>query len=103
MTRPARRASFVAALASLTLAGSAAAQPTAGEWSHTLVLYGMGAAIDGSAGIGDVEVEVDVSASEVLDALEMGTMAAYRAENGTWSLTVDATVVERRHLAVLLR
>lgn len=91
MTRLSRRASFVAALASLILAGSATAQPTAGEWRHTFVLYGMGAAIDGSAGIADAEVELDVSASEVLDALEMGAMAAYRAENGRWSVTLDAT------------
>jgi hypothetical protein len=28
---------------------------------------------------------------DVFDALEMGAMAAYRADNGTWSITGDAT------------
>jgi len=61
------------------------------QWQHTLVLYGMGAAIDGEAQIGDLSVPVDVSISELFDALEFGAMGAYRADNGTWSFTVDAT------------
>ena len=62
-----------------------------GAWEHTAVIYGMGAAIDGEAQIGNLAVPVDVSISDVFDALEMGAMAAYRAENDTWSFTVDAT------------
>jgi len=69
------------------------ARPGAAEeaWTHTLFVYGMGAAIDGDAQIGPLEVPVDVSISELFDALEFGAMAAYRADNGTWSYTVDAT------------
>jgi hypothetical protein len=62
-----------------------------GEWQHTVILYGMGAAIEGDAQIGDLAVPVDLNASDVLDALEMGAMGAYRADNGTWSITADAT------------
>lgn len=62
-----------------------------GEWEHTVFIYGMGAAIDGDTQIGPLEVPVDVSISELFDALEMGAMAAYRADNGTWSLTADTT------------
>jgi opacity protein-like surface antigen len=62
-----------------------------GEWQHTVVIYGMGAAIDGEGQIGSLIVPVDVSISDVFDALEMGAMAAYRADNGTWSVTLDAT------------
>ena len=46
---------------------------------------------NGSAQIGNVEVDIDASASDVIDQLEMGGMAAYRVENGTWSFTTDAT------------
>lgn len=69
----------------------ARADEAAGGWRHTVVIYGMGAAIDGTAQIGQVEVPVDVSISEVFDALEFGAMAAYRIEDGTWSFTVDTT------------
>jgi hypothetical protein len=62
-----------------------------GDWKNTAVIYGMGAAIDGDAQIGELKVPVDVSISELFDALEFGAMAAYRGENGTWSVTIDAT------------
>jgi hypothetical protein len=62
-----------------------------GDWQHTVIIYAMGAAIDGEATIGDLTVPVDVSMSDVFSALEMGAMGAYRADNGTWSFTIDAT------------
>jgi hypothetical protein len=68
-----------------------AAGAAGGGWEHTAVLYAMGAAIDGEAQIGDLVVPVDMSMSDIFDALEFGAMAAYRADNGTWSFTVDAT------------
>ncbi len=77
----------------LLLGAALVSRPAAAEdaWEHTLFIYGMGAAIDGKTQIGPLEVDVDVSISELFDALEMGAMAAYRADNGTWSYTVDAT------------
>ena len=62
-----------------------------GDWQKTVVIYGMGAAIDGTAQIGDVEVPVDLSISDVFDSLEMGAMGAYRIANDTWSFTADVT------------
>jgi hypothetical protein len=32
-----------------------------GDWQHTLFIYGMGAAIDGHATIGDITVPVELS------------------------------------------
>jgi hypothetical protein len=61
------------------------------EWQQTAFVYGMGAALDGEAQVGAVVVPVDLSMSEMFDALEFGAMAAYRADNGTWSFTGDAT------------
>lgn len=80
----------VSALLALPVAPALAAD---GDWEHTVFIYGMGAAIDGEAQIGSLKVPVDVSISELFDALEFGAMGAYRADNGTWSFTVDATVM----------
>jgi hypothetical protein len=62
-----------------------------GAWRHTLFVYVMGAALKGDAHVGPLHVPVDMSVSDVFDALEFGAMGAYRADNGTWSITGDAT------------
>jgi hypothetical protein len=54
----------------------------------------MGAAIDGDASIGPLSVDVDMSISDVFDSLDMGGMAAYKIQNGTWSFTADATYMD---------
>jgi len=82
---------WLAAVVVALFAASGAAHADEGAWQHTLVIYGMGAAIDGEARIGELKVPVDVSISELFDALEFGAMGAYRADNGTWSFTADAT------------
>jgi hypothetical protein len=68
-----------------------APQAGSSEWRHTVTLYGMGAAIDGTSQIGDLEVDIDISISELFEALEFGAMAAYRAQNDRWSVTLDST------------
>jgi hypothetical protein len=74
------------------LAAPAHSQQASGDWQHTVFLYGMGAAIDGEAQIGNLSLPIDVSMSELFDALRFGAMAAYRMENdGPWSFEVDAT------------
>jgi hypothetical protein len=78
-------------LAALSGAWSNAASADGGEWQHTVILYGMGAAIDGEATIGNLTVPVEASISDVFDALEFGAMAAWRVRNDTWSFTLDAT------------
>ena len=65
-----------------------------GDWNHSVHLYGMGAAIEGDAQIGPLALPVEVSISELFDALRMGGMAAYRADNGTWSFTGDVTYMD---------
>lgn len=86
-----RKSTLAGVLAGLLFAAVASARNDAGGWRHTVVLYGMGAAIDGTAQIADLEVLVDVSISELFDSLEMGAMGAWRMENGTWSVMADAT------------
>jgi hypothetical protein len=51
----------------------------------------MGAAIEGDAQIGSIAVPVDISISDLFDALKFGAMAAYRIENDEWSFSGDVT------------
>jgi hypothetical protein len=87
-----KRFSAVAAVLALTLcAPTTQAQEASGGWKQTVFLYGMGAAIDGEAQIGPLSLPVDVSISDLFDALRFGAMAAYRAENDVWSFEGDVT------------
>lgn len=78
-------------IGSFVCAVSAVPVAVADEWRHTAFIYGMGAALDGDAHVGPLHVPVDLSISDVFDALEFGAMAAYRADDGTWSFTGDVT------------
>lgn len=78
-------------LPGLLATSAVVAQEAPDAWRQTVLIYGMGAAIDGTAQIGSVSVPVDVSISDLFDALEFGGMAAYRVENDVWSFTADAT------------
>lgn len=77
---------LLAAFAPLTQA-----QSDPGEWRQSVFLYGMGAAIDGDAQVGPLQVPVDVGISDFFDSLKFGAMAAYRIQNEEWSFTGDVT------------
>src|SRR5512133_570778 len=72
-------ASALALSAPAALADEAVAD--SGEWKQTVFLYAMGAAIDGTSQIGRLQLPVDISMSDLFDALKFGGMAAYRVEN----------------------
>jgi opacity protein-like surface antigen len=59
------------------------------QWKHSFTAYFLGAAMDGTAGIGNLEVPVDMSFSDIVDNLELGAMAHYRAEKAKLSLNLD--------------
>lgn len=88
---PVRRFLPVVAIALALATPGAQAQEAAGSWKQTFYLYGMGAAIDGEAQIGNLALPVDVSISDLFDALKFGAMAAYRVENDEWSFEGDVT------------
>ena len=46
--------------------------------------------MDGSTGVGDVTVDVDMSSATSSDNLEMGFMGMYRASRDRFSITVDS-------------
>ena len=78
---------FAVSMAALLVCGPAVAADE--EWQHTVVLYGIGASIDGKAGIGSVTADVDVGFDDILDNLEFGAMAAYRGERGRFAVVAD--------------
>jgi hypothetical protein len=75
----------------------AQAQQDPGEWRQSAFLYGMAPMIEGDAQVGNLQVPVDVSLSDFVDALDFGAMAAYRIENDQWSFTGDVTYMNLGH------
>ena len=67
-------ASLAAVLAVLLMPFWVHAQDSSKDWHHSVYIYAMGAAIDGTAQIGPVVVPVDLSVSDVFGALEFGAM-----------------------------
>ncbi len=75
----------------LALALAAAAPVARAEdWKYDLYVYGLGAAVDGTVGLGPVDGAVDVSFSDILDNLELGAMVSFRARKDDWAVMVDA-------------
>lgn len=92
---PVRRLSLALVTVAVLL-GSATvrAESPAGDWRQTVSLYGIGAAIDGEAKLGDRVAPVDISSSDLFDALDFGAMIAYRIENQDWSFSADLTYMD---------
>jgi hypothetical protein len=78
-----------AAVAALLVPGGVAAQSATGGWDHSLTVYMLGAGMDGTAAVGPIEGDVNVPFSDVLENLEFGAMASYRAEHGDLALLGD--------------
>ena len=79
----------------LTLAAVAAgvspvvAQAQPEGWRHTILVYGLAAGLSGETAVRGLEADVDVGFSEVLEDLEAGGMAAYRAESKRWAVMAN--------------
>jgi hypothetical protein len=78
----------VAVLAMAGMMCSTAAAEDHG-WDHTLAVYLVAASIDGKAGAGPLEADVDVGFDDILDNLDWGLMGAYRGERGPWAIGLD--------------
>jgi len=83
-------------LALLTVVPSVGLAQTrsSGAWENDIMLYGIGAQIDGDARFERFEAPVDVSFGDILDNLEMGFMGAYRGGTEDFSLVVDAIYLD---------
>jgi len=79
------------ALCLMVLSGviPAQAQGTDEEWEYTFAPYLVLASMDGKLGIGGVEAEVDVSASDIFSNLQAGFNGYFAARKGNWGFGVD--------------
>jgi hypothetical protein len=77
------------------LATVASAPLQAGNaWQHEVAPYLFAAGMDGTAGVGSVIADVDVSFGDILENLEWGAMLAYRGTKGPWSISVDGIYMD---------
>jgi len=81
------RSACVAALLACAALGPLQAQDA--KWENTFTLYGWGAAMSGTMGVGPIEASVDVPFSEILDYLKMGAMLNYTGRGKTWVVGTD--------------
>lgn len=58
-------------------------------WRHTLSPYLMAASLDGSSGVGPLDVNVDLGPSDIFSNLDFGAMLAYRGETENWAVMAD--------------
>jgi opacity protein-like surface antigen len=67
--------------------------PPAGlaQTTHAFTFYGMGTQVTGTAGVGDLTGDIDISIDEFLEDLEMGGLATYRWETPRWSFVVGGS------------
>lgn len=74
-----------------TAATAAQAVDAADSWQFEVTPYFLAAAIDATAGVGNVETDIDLSSSDVLENTEGGFMMMTTARHGKWSLGFDAS------------
>jgi hypothetical protein len=67
----------------------AAAQPANDEWNVLVAPYLMGAAMSGATTVRGVEVDVDLSASDIFSNLQFGAMGIVVARKGNWGFGTD--------------
>jgi hypothetical protein len=86
------RASVPAAIAALTLLGNPGAlfaQPASDSWEITVAPYLFGAGLSGTQTVRGREVEVDLSAGDILSDLQFGAMGVLVARKGAWGVGAD--------------
>jgi hypothetical protein len=67
----------------------AAAQPAGDEWNVRVAPYLMGAAMSGTTTVRGADVDVDLSASDILSNLQFGAMGLVVARKGPWGFGSD--------------
>lgn len=77
----------LACVALLVSQGSGAAEADA--WQYEITPYVLTAGLDGTAGVGGVTGDVDMSISDVLDDFEAGFMGLFTAQKAPWSYGLE--------------
>jgi hypothetical protein len=85
-----RCASAVALTAAISTSLLTASPASAEEWRTSFVLYGQFFAIDGTASVGDLSIDADLSFDELADHLDASGAVAMRSETDVLALNLDA-------------
>ena len=80
---------FAVALVTAGTPAPAAAQPAPDEWNVLVAPYLMGAAMSGTTTVRGVDVDVDLSASDIFSNLQFGAMGIVIARKGDWGFGSD--------------
>jgi hypothetical protein len=85
-----KRSAVAAGLVLLTQSSMAQAQsPAPDAWRVIMAPYLMGAGMSGTAGIGPINADVNMSASDVFSNLQFGFMGYFEAMKGNWGVGSD--------------
>ena len=92
------RAPSDSAVFGLTLALSMAMQPAYAQsesnWSNQGLIYLLGPTLDGTSGIGPIDTDVDMSASDVFETLDGAFLGMYRGEGERWGVMIDVVYMD---------
>lgn len=55
-----------------------------------MLIYLLGAGLDGKTQVGPFESDIDQSFGDVMEHLDVGAMGSFSASNGTWTHVIDA-------------
>jgi hypothetical protein len=79
------------AIAALVFSSAALAQGQ--DWERTMVIYLLGAGMDGQVQIGPVTTDIDQSFSDILENLDFGVMGSFHARREQLAHTLDVVYV----------
>lgn len=92
------RASYCLAMSGLTVTLCAAMQPACAQsessWSNQGLIYLLGPTLDGTSGIGPIDTDVDMSASDVFETLDGAFLGMYRGEGERWGVMIDVVYMD---------
>lgn len=88
-----RRAAIVLALSVVAARPGTAAEPSS-DWEVTIAPYAMGSSLEGTVAVKGQQADLDVSASDIFDHMDLGFMSAVVARKGNWGIAGDALWVD---------
>ncbi|MGB1959163.1 MAG: hypothetical protein ACPHP8_08485, partial [Luminiphilus sp.] len=92
------RAPYGSAAIGLALAFCLAAQgayaQSESSWSNQGLIYLLGPTLDGTSGIGPIDTDVDMSASDVFETLDGAFLGMYRGEGERWGVMIDVVYMD---------
>ena len=76
---------------------SSRVESSQGEWDFAIAPYLWAAGMDGSIGIANIEQDVDVGFSDIIDNLDLAFMGHFDMRNERWVLVSDLVFVDLEH------